>query len=318
LVAKRPTKKKKMKNSVFSGFPSIDKITGGFQPGELTFILSRPGQGKSLFAINLVWNNIVNLGMKTKVCFFNMDMKKQEFYRRLNSIKVGKSLPRDEVPTIIWPSNIFIENPLEFALWEKDYPGIYSAIKFVEIRSRMIKKSFGLDLIVVDYLQMVSMGKRMQGSAKKLNAFVTGLKQLAEELKLPIIILANTKHCPQKAAPEKYNRLAFAHKNVLSPLERKKRPLPCDIRGGKAPLKYGSKFLSLYLHDTQHPGVPPETLKFGVENYRRYRNLEVNIWGNNNTYLGRTMLKFHDLQMKFKESKRKKIKLKTISLLGKC
>lgn len=306
-----------MTRSVYAGFSSIDKITGGLQPGELIFILSSPGMGKSLFALNIADNNIVNTGMKTKVCFFNMDMTKQEFYRRLNAIKAGKRLSPAVVPTIIFPSNLFIENPLEFAIWEKQFPAVYSAIKFINVRSRMIKKSFGLDLIIVDYLQMVCMGKRMQGSARKLNEFVTGLKQLAEELKLPIIILANTKHDPKKEDFEEYNMLAYAYNDILSPLERKKRPLPCDIRGGKAPLKYGDKFLSLYLHDTQHQGVPPETLKFGVDNYKRYRNLEVNIWGKNNTYLGQTKLKFHDLQLRFKEAKRKKIKLETVSLFGK-
>ena len=280
-----------MAENVYSGFSSIDKITGGFKKGELIFILSSPGMGKTLFALNIAYNAIINTD--SKICFFNMDMymPKKELYRRINSIEGKKVLAMNEVPKIIYPDNLFMEYPPELT------------IRGVSDSCRRIQKSFGLDLIIVDYLQMVSMGKRMQGSARKLNEFVAGLKQLAEELKLPIIVLANTKHDPKKEDSKKYSRLAFAYNYVLSPLERKKRPLPCDIRGGKAPLKYGDKFLSLYMHDTLHHGVSLEILASGVDDCRRYRNLEVNIWGKNNTYLGQTKLEFHDLQMKFKETK---------------
>ena len=294
-----------MKANVYSGFSSIDKITGGFENGELIFILSRPMMGKTLFALNIAYNAIINT--ESKICFFNVDMcmSKKELYRRVNSIEGKKILAVNKVPKIIYPDNLFVEMPGQCTLRE------------IDIRSRMIQKSFGLDLIIVDYLQMVSMGKRMQGSARKLNEFVAGLKQLAEELKLPIIILTDTTHAPKKEAHGEHSRLAFVCNDILSPRKRRVRPLPRDIRGGKAPLKYGDKFLSLYIHNTDH-GVSLETLASGVDDCRRYRNLEVNIWGKNNAYLGQTKLKFHDLQMRFKESKRKKIELKTGSLFGQC
>ena len=173
-----------------TGFIDLNKKLGGFHKSDLILIAARPGMGKTAFALNLVANAAIR--SKASVAVFSLEMSKEQLVQRLlssqsnvalDSISKGKIADDEwkkltDAMTILSSSGIFID----------DTPGI----KVSEIRSkcRKLKMEKGLDMIMIDYLQLMEADGRADNRQQEVSKISRSLKILAKEMNCPVIALS--------------------------------------------------------------------------------------------------------------------------------
>jgi replicative DNA helicase len=174
-----------------SGFPDLDQVTAGFQPGNLIILAARPSMGKSALGLALAANAAVKAGVPT--AFFSLEMSTQEIAQRLmcldsrvdsHKIRTGQ-LSADD-----WPRLSAACARLEQApLYTDDSPGL----SLLELRSRaqtLKRREPELGLVVVDYLQLMTAGGSVESRLQEVSAVSRGLKALAKDLDLPVLALS--------------------------------------------------------------------------------------------------------------------------------
>jgi replicative DNA helicase len=175
-----------------TGYPILDKITNGLQKTEMFIIAARPSMGKTSLAMNIVEN--VAVVQKKAVAFFSLEMSATMLVRRLIVARAGVSMSRlqsgllskeearavSKACTELQTAQIFID----------DTPGL--DILELRAKARRLKKQHGIDLIAIDYLQLLTSGsKRAKDNRQiEISEISAGLKGIAKELDLPIIVLA--------------------------------------------------------------------------------------------------------------------------------
>jgi replicative DNA helicase len=173
-----------------TGFIDLNKKLGGFHKSDLILIAARPGMGKTAFALNLVANAAIR--SKASVAVFSLEMSKEQLVQRLlssqsnvalDSISKGKIADDEwkkltDAMTILSSSDIFID----------DTPGI----KVSEIRSkcRKLKMEKGLDMIMIDYLQLMEADGRADNRQQEVSKISRSLKILAKEMNCPVVALS--------------------------------------------------------------------------------------------------------------------------------
>lgn len=172
-----------------TGFKDLDKLTNGLQPSDLIILAGRPGMGKTAFALTLAANAAINNGKK--VAFFSLEMGAEQLIQRIlcsrAQVDMGKlrngSLSLEEcqrIPAAAQPiinSELFVDDNADLGLME-----LFS-------KTRSLKSRNGLDLVIVDYLQLMKTGGE-ENRAVAIGAISRGLKILAKDLKIPVIALA--------------------------------------------------------------------------------------------------------------------------------
>ncbi len=176
---------------VASGFRDIDRITSGFQPGNLVIIAARPSMGKSALALCMAANMGVRLNIP--VALFTLEMSKAEVTQRLmcseakvesQKLRSGKLSPED------WPRLTAACDKLARAPIYVDDTG---SITMMEIRSkarRLKVREPKLGLIIVDYLQLMTSGASVENRVQEVSAISRNLKVLARDLEVPIVALS--------------------------------------------------------------------------------------------------------------------------------
>ena len=176
---------------VASGFRDIDRITSGFQPGNLVIIAARPSMGKSALALCMAANMGVRLNIP--VALFTLEMSKAEVTQRLmcseakvesQKLRSGKLSPED------WPRLTAACDKLARAPIYVDDTG---SITMMEIRSkarRLKAREPNLGLIIVDYLQLMTSGASVENRVQEVSAISRNLKVLARDLEVPIVALS--------------------------------------------------------------------------------------------------------------------------------
>src|SRR5882672_7377546 len=153
---------------VSTGFKQLDEMTSGLQPGDLIIIAGRPSMGKTTLAVNIAEN--AALGSNKSAAIFSMEMSAESLTLRMISSlgRINQSHLRsgrvDETPAL---------TPTE-----------------VRARARRLKRERGLDLIVVDYLQLMQVSGTKENRATEISEMSRSLKALAKELKVPVIALS--------------------------------------------------------------------------------------------------------------------------------
>jgi replicative DNA helicase len=175
---------------VGSGFFELDKMTSGFQPGELIIVAARPSMGKTAFSLNLALN--ATLREKKKVAYFSVEMGKEQLMMRMLSTEAriqASQLRSGSLDESAWPKLIntaarMSEAPL--------YIDDTSAISPFDIRAkaRRMKAQHGLDMIIVDYLQMMSLKQKVESREREVSEISKLLKGISRELRIPVIALA--------------------------------------------------------------------------------------------------------------------------------
>lgn len=178
----------------FTGIPTgwndFDEMTSGLQNSDLIIIAGRPSMGKTSFAMNIVENAAIK--SKKSVAVFSMEMPGEQLVMRMIS-SLGRidqhKIRSGRLEDTDWPRLTSAVNLLsESKIFIDDNPGLTP----VEVRSRArrIKREHGLDLIVLDYLQLMQTSGGSENRATEISEISRSLKGLAKELNIPVIALS--------------------------------------------------------------------------------------------------------------------------------
>ncbi len=177
-------------------YDEFDKMTSGLQDSELIIIAARPSMGKTAWAINIAQNSAVKDGKVVAV--FSLEMSKESLLRRMlaGEASVGARklqtgfLGRDDKDKL----NRGLERLMEAKLFVDDTPGI--TLAEMRAKARRLKQQEGrLDLIVIDYLQLMSgsigaNAKKFENRTQEVSSVSRGLKALAKEMRVPVVALS--------------------------------------------------------------------------------------------------------------------------------
>ena len=179
-----------------TGLSDLDEKLGGLHKSDLVILAGRPSMGKTALATNIAYNaaqNILKRQEKSSVAFFSLEMSSEQLSTRILSeqarirsddIRRGK-VTEDEVNRYIETSR----NIYNLPLYIDETPAI--TIATLSNRARRIKRLFGLNLIVVDYIQLMRASSiRNDGRVQEISEITQGLKALAKELAVPVLALS--------------------------------------------------------------------------------------------------------------------------------
>jgi len=191
-------------------YEKLDEMTSGLQPSDLVIIAARPSMGKTALAMNMAENAAVN--DQKVVGVFSLEMSREALLLRLlcstaevdaHKMRTG-SLWRDDMDKVVRAMERLAQAPI----FIDDTPGI--SLSEMRAKARRLKQSQGrLDLILVDYLQLMSGGgRRFENRTQEVSAISRGLKALAKEMKVPVIALSQLSRAPESRGGDHRPQLA--------------------------------------------------------------------------------------------------------------
>lgn len=173
-----------------TGFRDLDEMTNGLHPSDLIILAARPSMGKTAFSLNIVQN--VAIRQRVPVAFFSLEMSKEQLAMRMlcSEAKIdGQKVRTGFLDAGDWgkisdASDLLSDAPI----FIDDTP----AISVLEMRSkaRRLKLEHDIGLIVVDYLQLMRLGSRVESRMQEVSEITRALKALARELQVPLIALS--------------------------------------------------------------------------------------------------------------------------------
>ncbi len=179
-----------------TGLTDLDSRLGGLHKQDLVIIAGRPSMGKTALATNIAFHaakNIEKKGTKATVAFFSLEMSSEQLSTRIlseqsrirsNDIRRGKVSEKEFDKFLETSKNI-----TDLPLYIDEPPAI--TIAALSNRARRIKRLFGLDLVVVDYIQLMRGGSlKNDGRVQEISEITQGLKALAKELDVPVLALS--------------------------------------------------------------------------------------------------------------------------------
>ena len=179
-----------------TGLRDLDDRLGGLHQSDLIIIAGRPGMGKTALATNIAFNaanKLQDSGRKSSIAFFSLEMSSEQLSTRIlaeqsriksNDIRRGK-ISDDQFDKFIETS----KNISELPLYIDETPAI--SIAALTNRARRIKRLFGLDMILVDYIQLMKGSfNNKDGRVQEISEITQGLKALAKELSVPVVALS--------------------------------------------------------------------------------------------------------------------------------
>jgi replicative DNA helicase len=191
-------------------FTKLDEMTSGLQKGELIIIAARPSMGKTALAINLAQNAAVN--HNATVAVFSLEMSKASLLRRMlasqawvdqRALQTG-FIRREDHDKLVRG----LEQLVESRLYIDDTAGI--SLAEMRAKARRLRQNLGaLDLVVVDYLQLMSAtlpsagGKRFENRTQEVSAISRGLKALAKEMDVPVVALSQLSRASERRGDDK-------------------------------------------------------------------------------------------------------------------
>ena len=191
-----------------SGYRKLDEMTGGLQPGDLFILAARPSMGKTALALNIARNAAVDFGKKVAV--FSLEMTTRSLVMRLLSseAQVDFGLFRSGLISTDSHSRLMAAagRLAEAGIWIDDT----GAASILEIRAkcRRLHAQHGLDMVVVDYLQLARGDRNVQHREQEISEISRGLKGLAKELNIPVIALSQLNRGPETRKEDKRPMLA--------------------------------------------------------------------------------------------------------------
>ena len=184
--------KKEGLSGIASGFGEIDRLTSGWQPSDLIIVAARPGMGKTAFTLSMARNISVENNMP--VAFFSLEMSAIQLITRLISSETGlnsEKLRTGKLEKFEWELlNVKVTNLENAPLYIDDTPSL--SIFELRAKARRLSSQFGIKLIVVDYLQLMTLGSSQKSGNREqeISTISRNLKALAKELDIPIIALS--------------------------------------------------------------------------------------------------------------------------------
>ena len=178
-----------------TGLRDLDDRLGGLHKSDLVIIAGRPSMGKTALATNIAFNaakKIQEMGEKSSVAFFSLEMSSEQLSTRIlaeqsriksNDIRRGK-ISEEQFDKFIETSKDISELPL----YIDETPAI--TIAALSNRARRIKRLYGLDMVVIDYIQLMRASNSNNGRVQEISEITQGLKALAKELAVPVLALS--------------------------------------------------------------------------------------------------------------------------------
>ena len=184
-----------------TGFIDLDRLLGGMQPSDLLIIAGRPGQGKSGFCISVAKN--ASQLHKKHVALFSLEMSNEQLVQRLVAQETGIDSQRLRLANLHddeWP--IFTQAVSALSdthIYLDDTPSITPLQ--LHTKCRRLHMEVGLDLIIVDYLQLMTGDTRMENRVQEVSYISRNLKALARELKVPLLAAAQLSRAVESRRP---------------------------------------------------------------------------------------------------------------------
>lgn len=195
---------------VASGFHDLDQVTGGFQASDLIILAARPAMGKTALALNFACNA---LKKGARVALFSLEMSSKQLMGRImssegriDSSRLRKGdLSEEDQDRLVHAARVV--NGYAERLAIDDTAGI--SLAELRSRCRRYQRESGLDMVIIDYLQLMtgSSEARRQGREREVSEISMGLKNLAKELQVPVITLAQLNRGPD-ARPDKRPKIS--------------------------------------------------------------------------------------------------------------
>jgi replicative DNA helicase len=183
---------------ISSGYGELDKLLSGLQPSELIILAARPSQGKTALALNLAENIAIRGGLPVAV--FSLEMSKESLLQRMvasvaqvdaHKFRSGH-LSREDWRRMTEALSTIASSPL----WVDD-AGSTSVLE-IGAKARRLKRDKGLSLLIVDYLQLISGRGRFNSRQEEVASISRGLKALAKELQIPVLVLSQLTRAPER------------------------------------------------------------------------------------------------------------------------
>jgi replicative DNA helicase len=191
-----------------TGFATLDEMTGGLQPGELFILAARPSMGKTALALNLGRNAAIDSGKRVAV--FSLEMTTRSLVMRMLSSEAQVDFAAFRSGLISTDAHSRLMESAgrlsEAEIWIDES----ASVSILEIRAkcRRLKSQHGLDLVIVDYLQLARGDRNTQSREQEISEISRGLKGLAKELDIPVLALSQLNRGPETRKEDKRPMLA--------------------------------------------------------------------------------------------------------------
>ena len=186
-----------------TGFTDLDSLTNGLHPGQMIVLAARPAIGKSTLGLDIVRSASIRHNLASVI--FSLEMSKTEITMRLLSAEAGIQLQHMRKGTMREEDWTRLASTMgrvsEAPLFIDDSPNM----NLMEIRAkcRRLKQRDNLKLVVIDYLQLMSSGKRVESRQQEVSEFSRALKLLAKELEVPVVAISQLNRGPEQRTDKK-------------------------------------------------------------------------------------------------------------------
>ncbi len=230
---------------VTTGFSQLDRMTAGLQPSDLIIIAARPSMGKTAFAMCLALNAAIN--KNTSVAVYSLEMSKEQLLQRMLAVqaKVDVSLLRQpgRLKDEDWSKLFNAADAIGQApIFIDDTPSL-STLE-LRARTRRLMSEHGVGMVIVDYLQLMRAGRRIDSRELEISEISRSLKALAKELNVPVVALSQLNRKVEERAD--------------------KRPMLSDLRESGAIEQDSDVIMFVYREDVYTYTKPSERPPQGV------------------------------------------------------
>ncbi len=231
-----------------TGFAELDELTNGLHPGQMIIIAARPAIGKSTLALDFARSAAIRNKLTTAV--FSLEMSASEIMTRLLSAEGGlklHNLRTGKLSDDDWERLAKVTGRIESApLFIDDSPNL--TMMEIRAKARRMKQRYDLKLVVIDYLQLMSSGKKVENRQVEVSEFSRQIKLLAKELEIPVI--------------------AISQLNRGSEQRTDKKPLLSDLRESGSLEQDADMVILLHREDAYNKDERPGEADFIVAKHR--------------------------------------------------
>ena len=181
-----------------TGYSQLDNLTSGLQPSELIILAARPSVGKTALALNMAEN--VAMGNNAQVAIFSLEMSKDSLLMRLLASQArvdAHKFRTGHFSNDDWRQMTHsLAQISQMPLWIDDSGS--ATVTEIGAKARRLKRDKGLSMVVVDYLQLIAARGRHSNRNEEVSSITRGLKALAKELKVPVLVLSQLTRAPER------------------------------------------------------------------------------------------------------------------------
>jgi replicative DNA helicase len=185
-----------------TGFHDLDSLTGGLHGGQMVIVAARPGKGKSTLALDFARSAAIRNGMASVL--FSLEMSREEITQRLLSAESGVMLKHLRAGTVQneWWTRISarIGEIKQAPLFIDDSPNM--SLMEIRAKCRRLSQRNDLKLVIIDYVQLMTSGKRVESRQQEVSEFSRALKLMAKELNVPVVAISQL----NRAAEQRENK----------------------------------------------------------------------------------------------------------------